>query len=110
MTDGQGNTTTITVPDAGGSIAPDGNHGITVPDGSTIQTGKGPSITVNGEGAAVNPEGEITLPRGGSITVNDGTATRLRLTVPPAGGTIVPNADGSVTLPAAPRCRPGIRL
>ena len=107
MTDGQGNTTTITVPAAGGSIAPDGNHGITVPDGSTIQTGNGPAITVNGEGAAVNPKGEIVLPGGGSATVNDGTGNAATVTVPPAGGTIVPNADGSVTLPGGSTVQTG---
>ena len=107
MTDGQGNTTTIAVPVEGGSIAPDGNNGITVPDGSTIQTGNGPSITVNGEGAAVNPEGEITLPGGGSATVNDGAGNAATVTVPPAGGTIVPNADGSVTLPGGSTVQTG---
>ena len=107
MTDGQGNTTTITVPAAGGSIAPDGNHGITVPDGSTIQTGNGPAITVNGEGAAVNPEGEIALPGGGSATVNDGAGNAATVTVPPAGGTIVPKADGSVTLPGGSTVQTG---
>lgn len=106
LTDGQGNTTTITVPAEGGSIAPNESNGVTVSGGSAIQTGSGPVITID-EDAAVSPEGEITLPGGGSATVNDGTGNGITVTAPPAGGTIVPGADGSVMLPGGSTVQTG---
>ena len=77
-----------------------------LPDGSAIQTGSGPVITID-EDAAVSPEGEITLPGGGSATVNDGTGNGITVTAPPAGGTIVPGADGSVMLPGGSTVQTG---
>lgn len=77
-----------------------------LPDDSAIQTGSGPVITID-EDAAVSPEGEITLPGGGSATVNDGTGNGITVTAPPAGGTIVPGADGSVMLPGGSTVQTG---
>ena len=104
--DGQGNTTTITVPAEGGSIAPNESNGVTVPDGSSIQTGNGPAITVSGEGAAVTPSGEVTLP-GNGCAVIAGSQGNTTVTVPQGGGVLTPHDDGSVTLPAGSTVQTG---
>lgn len=107
VTDDQGNTANITVSEAGGTIAPNGNGGVTLPAGSTVQAGSGPAITVTDDGAAVTPAGEVALPGGGSATVTDSNNNTTTVTMPESGGSIVPNEDGSVTLPAGSTVQTG---
>ena len=99
VTDDKGNTTTITVPESGGTITPNEDGSVSLPGGSSVQTGNGPEITVSGDGATVAPDGNVTLPDGGSATVTDDKGNTTTITVPETGGTISPNEDGSVSLP-----------
>ena len=99
VTDDKGNSTTITVPETGGTIVPNEDGSVSLPDGSTVQTGSGPEITVSGDGATVAPDGSVTLPSGGSATVTDDKGHTTTITVPETGGTIAPNEDGSIRLP-----------
>ena len=99
VTDDKGNTTTITVPETGGTVAPNEDGSIRLPDGATVQTGNGPEITVSGDGATVAPDGSVTLPSGGSATVTDDKGNTTTITVPETGGTVAPNEDGSIRLP-----------
>ena len=100
MTDGQEHVTTVTMPAGGGSIAPDGSGSVIIPSGSTVQTGNGPEITVSGEGTAVTPAGELTLPGGSSVSVSDGQGSTITVTMPAAGGSVTPDGNGGVTIPA----------
>ena len=99
VSDGKGNTTIITVPETGGTIAPNEDGSIRLPNGSTVQTDNGPEITVSGDGATVAPDGSVTLPSGGSATVTDDKGNTTTITVPETGGTVAPNEDGSIRLP-----------
>ena len=107
VTDGQGHTTQVTLPAAGGTLTPDGHGSVSLPAGSTVHTGGGPAITVSGQGGAVNPTGAVTLPGGGSVTVTDGQGHTMTVTMPESGGTLAPNTDGSVTLPAGSTVQTG---
>ena len=99
ISDGEGNTTTVTVPETGDTIILNENGSVTLPAGSTVQADNGLEITVNGDGATVAPDGEVTLPSSGSATISDGEGNTTTITVPESGGAIIPNVDGSVTLP-----------
>lgn len=107
VTDEQGNTTQVTLPAAGGTLTPDGYGTVTLPVGSTVQTGAGLAITVSGQGATVNPKGEVTIPGGGSATVADKQGHTMTVTMPESGGTLAPSGDGSVTLPAGSTVQTG---
>lgn len=107
VTDEQGHTTQVILPAAGGTLTPDGCGTVNLPAGSTVQTGAGLAITVSGEGATVNPKGEVTIPGGSSATVTDEQGTTMTITMPESGGTLAPNTDGSVTLPAGSTVQTG---
>ena len=99
--DENNNSTTITPPN-GGSVTPNEDGTVTVPDGSTVQTEDGPEITIgdnNNGSTTVGTDGSINLPGGGSATVTDGEGDNLTVTVPDGGGTITTGDDGSVSLP-----------
>ena len=96
----RGNGTSVVItPAPNGGVVITNSGTITLPAGSTVVTG-GVEITVSGEGATVNPAGEITLPGGGSATVDTGDGHEMVVTMPEGGGTMVPNGNGSLTLPA----------
>lgn len=99
MTDGQGGVITVTMPESGGTIAPDDAGRLTLPAGSTIQTANGPAITVSGENAAVTPDGAVQVPGGGSVIVTSGQGSTTTVTLPAEGGVIVPEAEGNLRLP-----------
>ncbi|MFQ8984779.1 MAG: InlB B-repeat-containing protein, partial [Evtepia sp.] len=70
---------------------------ITVPGGSTVQTGDGPKMTLP-EGGTVDPgTGAITPDEGGSVVIDTGDGTTT--ITPPSGQPVTPNDDGSVTIP-----------
>ena len=88
-----GETTTTVTP--GNSVTVNADGGVTVPGGSTVQTGSGPEITVGpGNGGTVGSDGGVTVPGGGSVQVGETT-----ITVPNGGGIIRPNPDGTIPLP-----------
>ncbi len=91
--DGEGNTTTITVPASGGAVQPAADGRLELPQGSTVKTGSGPVITVESQGAAVGSDGNVAFPNGGTVTVTDGGGTPATITVP-AGGTVT--SDGKL--------------
>lgn len=99
LEDGSGDTTTITIPD-GGSIKPNQDGIVAIPSGSTVQTGNGPQITVDGEGANVNTQGGVTLPAGASVTIMGTDGSTTTVTMPNSGGTIATTEDGTVTIPS----------
>ena len=106
VTDNSGNTTTVTVPEAGGTLVSD-EDSVILPGGSTVQTGSGPAITVNDDGATVTPEGVVNLPSSGSVTVEDSSGNTTTVTVSESGGTITPNEDSSVDIPAGSTVQTG---
>lgn len=86
--------TTVTVPEDGGALEPDGDGGVNVPPGSKVTPPGGPDITVGEQGGTVDKDGNVKLPEGGSAKVGDTTVA-----VPEGGGTLKPNGDGSVNVP-----------
>lgn len=88
-------TTTITMPDQGGTIVPGENGGVIISGGATVQTGESLEITIGpNTSATVGSNGSVTVPTGGSIQVGD-----TIITLPTGGGTVTPNADGTLTVP-----------
>ena len=88
-------TTTITMPDQGGTIVPGENGGVTISGGATVQTGESPAITIGpNTSATVGSNGSVTVPTGGNIQVGD-----TIITFPTGGGIVTPNADGTLTVP-----------
>ena len=110
-----GTTTTVTSPNSGGNV--NVNEGaVIVPNGSTVQTGDGPELTlthggavagggsvtadevkvgdttVTGAGTIVTPEGTVSVPNGGTVQTGDSPTITL-----PSGGTV--NEDGGITVP-----------
>ncbi len=110
--DGAGNMTTVTLPD-GGSVEVDEQGCVTVPDGGEVAVGDNPAVSlpeggkvepdgtviadevkvgntdVKGEDVTVAPDGNITVPGEGQVTVGDNPEIIL-----PTGGTVEP--DGTV--------------
>ena len=102
-----GNTTTIvTPPSGGGSVDVGTDGGVTVPGGSTVQTGdNGPEITVGpGNGGTVGGDGGITVPDGGNVQIGKDPATTI---TPPNGGEVKPKEDGTVEVPGGSIVKPG---
>ena len=105
--DGNGNVTgeevqiggtTITAP-KGETVttAPDGTT--TAPGGSTVQVGE-TTITIGEDtnGAAVDENGKITLPSGGTVTVEIGDGEPVTITTPEGGEITVNEDEGETTL------------
>ena len=88
--------TTVTAPDDDSIFVPDGKGNVYVPDGSIVKTPGAPDITVgdNDDKTIVDEDGNVTVPENGSVQVGGTTATI------PEGGTIEPNEDDTVTVPA----------
>ena len=102
---GGGTTTTITPPSGGGNVDVGAGGAVTVPSGSTVQTGNnGPEITVGGQGGSVGGDGSITVPNGGSVTVKGSPDTTI---TPPSDGTVKPNPDGTVDVPGGSTVQTG---
>ena len=103
---GNNPSTTITIPEGGGTIQPKPDGTVDVPGGSTVQTGEnGPEITVGpGNGGNVGGNGEITVPGGGTIQTGKDPAATI---IPPTGGEVTPNPDGTVTVPEGTTVKPG---
>ena len=98
ITDADGEKTTVTTPNTGGTVGTDENGNITVPDGSTVQTENGTEITLPG-GGTVDPEtGAVTPDEDGSAIIEDSDGNTTTIT-PPNGGSVTPNDDGTVTVP-----------
>ena len=55
---GTGNAATVTVPPAGGTIVPNADGSVTLPGGSTVQTGD-QTVTIPDGGGTIQPDGEI---------------------------------------------------
>ena len=98
ITDADGEKTTVTTPNTGGTVGTDENGNITVPEGGTVQTGDGTEITLPG-GGTVDPEtGAVTPDEDGSAIIEDSDGNTTTIT-PPNGGSVTPNEDGTVTVP-----------
>lgn len=82
-------TTDVTVEKDAGT----GKDEVTVPSGSTVQTGKdGPVISIGGGDGKVDNDGKTEVPEGSTVT--DGTTT---ITIKDGEGKVDP--DGTLTLP-----------
>ncbi len=99
-------STTITVPEGGGTIQPKPGGTVDVPSGSTVKTGDdGPEITIGpGNGGTVGGDGGITVPEGGTVQVGKDPATTI---TPPTGGEVKPKGDGTVEVPEGTTVKPG---
>lgn len=87
--------TTVTVPEEGGTLEPDGEGGVEVPGGSTVVPPGGPEITVDEQGGTVDKDGNVTLPGGSTAQVGD-----TSVTVPDdEDGTLKPDRNGNVSVP-----------
>ena len=95
ITPGDGGTTITITPDDGTTVNGDGT--VTVPDGSTVQTGDGPEMTLPGGGTVDPGTGGVTPDEGGSVVIDTGDGTTT--ITPPSGQPVTPNDDGSVTIP-----------
>lgn len=101
-----GNASVTLPPEAELPLMADSDGNLCLPGESIVQAGSGPEITVNGDGAAVNPEGEVALPGNGSATVADDSGNTTTITMPETGGTLVPGEDG-VILPGGSTVQTG---
>lgn len=88
VADKQGHTMTVTMPESGGTLAPSGDGSVTLPAGSTVQTGN-QTITIPEEGGAVRPDGSVEYlvtvtfdPQGGSTVERVRLAVGTKLTAP----------------------------
>ena len=98
--------TTITIGDQGGTVKPNDEGGVDVPEGSTVTTGD-TSITIGpGNGGTVKPGGEVTVPENGKVTVNDGEGNTTIIT-PPTGQPVTPGENGTVTVPGGSTVQTG---
>ncbi len=99
--DGNGGKTEITVPSGGEStLKPTSDGKVQVPQGSEVKTSDGTKITVTtGTDAVVKPDGTVTIPGGGKVTVTtpDGKTQTVNV---PAGGSVDPSSP--ITPPAPP--------
>ncbi len=89
---GDGEPVTITTPAEDGTITVNKGEGettLTVPDGTTVQTGTGPEITLP-EGGKVAEDGSVTAE---TVQVGDTTITA------PESGNVTTNPDGTTTAP-----------
>lgn len=84
---------TVTVPEKGGTLKPDGKGGVEIPNGSKVTPPGGPEIEIADGPAAMDKDGNVTFPEGGSVKVGDTTVTV------PKGGTVTPNEDGTLDVP-----------
>ncbi len=96
VTDSHGTATTITPPAGGDKVTVNTETGeITVPGGSVVKTGEdGAEITLP-QGGNVKPGGAVTVPEGGTVTIEDDQGTKTIIT-PPSGGEVIPSEDGGV--------------
>lgn len=74
-----------------------GSGTIQLNGGSTVQTGNGPEMTLSGGGTIDPDTGAVTPGNGGSVVIGSGD-NEITIT-PPAGESVLPNSDGSVTVP-----------
>ena len=74
-----------------------GSGTIQLNGGSTVQTGNGPEMTLPGGGTIDPDTGAVTPGNGGSVVIGSGD-NEITIT-PPAGESVLPNSDGSVTVP-----------
>ena len=95
LTPDDGGTTTTITPNDGTTVNGDGT--VNVPDGSTVQTGDGPEMTLPGGGTVDPGTGAVTPDEGGSVVIDTGDGTTT--ITPPSGQPVTPNDDGSVTIP-----------
>ena len=100
--DGDGVPDTIIIlPEGKGEITPDDKGGITLPGGSTIQSGSddgGVSVTLP-DGAELNPDGSVKPSGGGSLTVKGEEGqpdTTIKL---PEGGAVNGDGQGGLVVP-----------
>ncbi|MGI5988286.1 MAG: S-layer homology domain-containing protein [Dysosmobacter sp.] len=101
-----GNASVTLPPEAELPLMADSDGNLCLPGESIVQAGSGPEITVNGDGAVVNPEGEVALPGNGSATVADDSGNTTTITMPETGGTLVPG-EGGVILPGGSTVQTG---
>ncbi len=86
--------------DAGGSV--------TVPEGTTVQTGDGPKITVGtGNGGTVGGDGGVTVGDDGKVTVEGDPDTIITL---PDGGTVKPDPNNTIPLPGGAEIERGGKI
>lgn len=89
------NSTVVILPD-GENAEPNDDGFVTVPAGSVVRPRNGgPEIIIGEMGAKVDANGNIIVPGGGAVWIGNAL-----ITLPEDGGTIIPNTDGTVTLPA----------
>lgn len=89
------NGTVVILPD-GENAEPNDDGSVTVPAGSVVRPRNGgPEIIIGEMGAKVDANGNIIVPGGGAVWIGNAL-----ITLPEDGGTIIPNTDGTVTLPA----------
>ncbi|MEE0747688.1 beta strand repeat-containing protein, partial [Evtepia sp.] len=95
ITPGDDGPVTVVTPDDGVTVNGDGT--VNVPDGSTVQTGDGPEMTLPGGGTVDPDTGAVTPDEGGSVVIGSGEDTTT--ITPPSGQPVTPNEDGTITVP-----------
>ena len=96
ITPGGGGSVTVITPADNVTVNTDEGT-VNVPDGSTVQTGDGPEMTLPG-GGTIDPDTGAVMPdEGGSVVIGSGDDTTT--ITPPSGQPVTPNDDGSVTIP-----------
>ena len=95
ITPGDDGPVTVVTPDDGVTVNGDGT--VNVSDGSTVQTGDGPEMTLPGGGTVDPGTGAVTPDEGGSVVIGSGDDTTT--ITPPSGQPVTPNEDGTITVP-----------
>ncbi len=109
ITDGSGNTTTITPPN-GGEVKPGADGGVVAPGGSTVTKPGGSTSTVPAGGGTVKPDGTVSddngkLDSGETVNLTGGGTVKREgdtVTIADKNGTgtdAVVKPDGTVTIP-----------
>ena len=87
---------TVTVPEEGGTLKPDGKGGVTLPDGGTVEVGDATVTVPKGGTVTPNADGSVSVPPGSVVKDRDGKES----TVPSQGGKL--DSTGKYTANANP--------
>ena len=86
--------TDIAVPD-GGTVNPNDENSVAVPEGSEVTPGNGGPVMTLPDGGIVDTDGNVTVPGGSSIEIGETTV----ITAPDEDSEFTPNKNGTVTVP-----------